>query len=204
MNRTASEVRLLVAVLMALAAVERAMAQEKAPPATPERVVVVNIPALKLELIEAGKTLRTYPIAVGKRTTPTPTGVFHVATRVKNPAWYGKRQVVEPGAANPVGSRWIGLDAKGYGIHGTNAPKSVGKPASHGCIRMRKADVEELFELVRVGDKVEIQYVTVLAGGEVLTDIYQRAAAPAAVPAAAPAAAPVAVAAVASDANGGN
>jgi lipoprotein-anchoring transpeptidase ErfK/SrfK len=50
----------------------------------------------------------------------------------------------------------MGLSAKGYGIHGTNAPKSIGKAASHGCIRMRKADLEELFELVSVGVVVEI------------------------------------------------
>jgi hypothetical protein len=51
----------------------------------------------------------------------------------------------------------MGLSQKGYGIHGTNAPKSIGKAASHGCIRMAKADLEELFELVRVGDTVEIR-----------------------------------------------
>src|SRR5436190_803480 len=47
-------------------------------------------------------------------------------------------------------------DRKGYGIHGTNQPKSIGKAASHGCIRMGRKDLEELFELVRVGDTVEI------------------------------------------------
>jgi hypothetical protein len=50
----------------------------------------------------------------------------------------------------------MGLGERGLGIHGTNAPKSIGKGASHGCIRMRKKDVEELFEIVRVGDSVEL------------------------------------------------
>jgi hypothetical protein len=50
----------------------------------------------------------------------------------------------------------MGLSRKGYGIHGTNAPKSIGKSASHGCIRMRKQDVEELFELVQIGDEVDL------------------------------------------------
>jgi lipoprotein-anchoring transpeptidase ErfK/SrfK len=64
--------------------------------------------------------------------------------------------VVGPGPGNPVGTRWMGLSAAGYGIHGTNAPGSIGKAASHGCIRMRNRDVEELFELVGVGVTVEL------------------------------------------------
>ena len=51
----------------------------------------------------------------------------------------------------------MGLDTKGYGIHGTNAPSSIGKAASHGCIRMAKRDLEELFSMVKVGDAVEIR-----------------------------------------------
>ena len=51
----------------------------------------------------------------------------------------------------------MGLDTKGYGIHGTNAPKSIGKAASHGCIRMAKRDLEELFSMVKAGDAVEIR-----------------------------------------------
>ena len=50
----------------------------------------------------------------------------------------------------------MGLGYKGYGIHGTNRPTSIGKAASHGCIRMRNQDVEELFDLVQVGDEVEL------------------------------------------------
>ena len=50
----------------------------------------------------------------------------------------------------------MGLGYKGYGIHGTNAPRSIGKAASHGCIRMRVKDAEELFEMVAVGDTVEL------------------------------------------------
>ena len=61
------------------------------------------------------------------------------------------------GKDNPVGTRWLGLDRKGYGIHGTNAPKSIGHAASHGCIRLRNRDVERLFSMLRVGDVVEIR-----------------------------------------------
>ena len=61
-----------------------------------------------------------------------------------------------PGKSNPLGTRWLGLSHKGYGIHGTNRPDSIGKNASHGCIRMRNREVEELFKLVAVGDQVEL------------------------------------------------
>ena len=55
-----------------------------------------------------------------------------------------------------MGTRWLGLSISGYGIHGTNVPSSIGHNASHGCVRMRNHDVEELFALVGVGDQVEL------------------------------------------------
>ena len=62
-----------------------------------------------------------------------------------------------PGKDNPLGTRWMGLSLKGYGIHGTNVQSSVGKAVSHGCFRMRKQDVEELYTLVHVGDTVMVR-----------------------------------------------
>jgi lipoprotein-anchoring transpeptidase ErfK/SrfK len=92
---------------------------------------------------------------VGAAATPTPGGVYAVIDRIPRPTWYGPHRVVPPGRANPLGTRWIGLSRKGYGIHGTNNPRSIGRRASHGCIRLRNADVEQLFEMVAVGDVVE-------------------------------------------------
>jgi lipoprotein-anchoring transpeptidase ErfK/SrfK len=100
--------------------------------------------------------VETYQTASGKSTTPSPTGEFIVASMVANPAYHAHGQSVDPGPRNPVGTRWIGLNVKGYGIHGTNAPNSIGKDASHGCIRMRNKDVEELFALVAVGVPVQL------------------------------------------------
>lgn len=121
-----------------------------------KRRVIVSIADRKLAVVEDGRIVKIYPTAVGAKVSPSPVGTFKIVTLVKNPTWYGpKGKVVQPGPANPLGDRWIGLDRKGYGIHGTNQPNSIGKAASHGCIRMRKADVEELFELVRAGDVVE-------------------------------------------------
>lgn len=56
-----------------------------------------------------------------------------------------------------MGTRWLGLNVKGYGIHGTNAPQSVGHATSHGCIRLRNRDVEKLYAMLRVGDVVKIR-----------------------------------------------
>jgi lipoprotein-anchoring transpeptidase ErfK/SrfK len=120
------------------------------------RRLVISIQDRKLALIEDGRAVRIYSVAVGKPSTPSPAGSFSIVTRIPNPTWYTRGQVVAPGPANPLGTRWIGLSQKGYGIHGTNNQSSVGQAASHGCIRMRKADIEELFKLVKVGDTVEL------------------------------------------------
>ena len=120
------------------------------------RVIVVSLEDRRLALVEDGAVMKVYPVAVGQDTTPSPTGTFTIVERVENPTYYHEGKVVPPGPGNPVGTRWMGLSQHGYGIHGTNAPRSIGKAASHGCIRMRQADLEELFAEVRSGDTVEI------------------------------------------------
>jgi len=119
--------------------------------------VLVSIPDRKLALFENGRVVRLYRVAVGKTSTPSPVGEFKIVNRVTNPTYYHKGQVIGAGNGNPVGTRWMGLSAKGYGIHGTNQPNSIGKAASTGCIRMGKHDLEELFAIVDVGDTVQIR-----------------------------------------------
>lgn len=121
------------------------------------RFILISIPDRQLAFVDNGEVVKVYPIAVGARHTPSPEGNFTIISHVANPTWSHKGQVVGPGEGNPVGSRWMGLSLKGYGIHGTNAPRSIGKAASHGCFRMGKKDVEELFKLVRVGDTVAVR-----------------------------------------------
>ena len=122
-----------------------------------KRRIIVSIADRKLAVIEDGRVLKVYDAAVGAPVSPSPTGVFTITTRVKNPTWYGPHgQIVPAGKSNPLGDRWMGLSLKGYGIHGTNHQNSIGRNVSHGCIRMRKADVEELFDIVKVGDTVEM------------------------------------------------
>ena len=122
----------------------------------PRRTLLISIADRKLAVVENGAVKKIYPIAVGKHSTPSPTGSFLIVDRVIDPTYYHPNVVVPPGPHNPLGTRWIGLSEKGYGIHGTNAPKSIGKAASHGCIRMAQPDLEELFSQTRVGDTVLI------------------------------------------------
>ena len=131
--------------------------KELAPAASAQkRLVVVSLEDRKLALVEDGQVKKVYSVAVGKPSTPSPTGTFTIERRVMNPTYHHNGKTVVPGPGNPVGTRWMGLSIPGYGIHGTNEPNSIGKAASHGCIRMAKADLEEFYMLVGVGDTVEL------------------------------------------------
>ena len=164
MRQIATRNRMMAAVAAALVAAGRAMAQEQEQPnvqgktreEAPGRRIVISIPDRKLALVEDGEVVKIYAIAVGAPKSASPNGTFKVVNQVANPTWYHAGKVVGPGKNNPVGTRWIGLSEKGYGIHGTNAPGSIGHNVSHGCIRMRNRDVEELFKLVAIGDVVEL------------------------------------------------
>lgn len=140
-----------VMALLLLASVQ-ALAEDK----HAARRIVVSIPDRKLVLWEGETVVRVYDVAVGKPATPSPEGSYEVVTRIPHPTWYHSGKVVGPGKSNPLGTRWLGLSIKGYGIHGTNLPRSIGRRASHGCIRMRNADVEDLFDLVTVGMPVTL------------------------------------------------
>jgi lipoprotein-anchoring transpeptidase ErfK/SrfK len=134
-----------------------AAASQPAPAASaPNRVIVVSLEDRKLALVEDGQVKKVYAVAVGKPSTPSPTGTSTIERRVANPTYSHNGKTVLPGPHNPVGTRWMGLSMHGYGIHGTNEPNSIGKAASHGCIRMAKADLEEFYTMVAVGDSVEL------------------------------------------------
>ena len=157
----------------------KAASAPQTPPAT-QRKIVISVPHRKLALMENGRAVKTYAVAVGAEVSPSPSGSFRVVNRLTAPTYYHTGKVIPPGKSNPLGTRWIGLDRKSYGIHGTNQPKSIGKAASHGCIRMARADLEELFTLVRVGDEVEIH----AESDATLAELFGAAVAPAAADAA--------------------
>ena len=121
-----------------------------------QRQIVVSLPDKQLALLEDGKVLKTYQIAVGAEESRSPEGEFTVINRLENPTYYAPGKVIGPGKENPLGTRWMGLSKKGFGIHGTDTPSSIGFPRSHGCIRMRNSDVEELFDRLKPGDVVEV------------------------------------------------
>ena len=123
---------------------------------SPVRRIVVSIPDRKLVLLEDGRVVKIYRVAIGASASPTPSGQFKIVHRVPHPAYYAPGVVLPPGPENPLGTHWIGLDLKHFGIHGTNQPRSIGRKASHGCIRMRNEDVAELFARVHAGDTVEL------------------------------------------------
>ena len=139
--------------VMLMAAAE-ALAQENS--SRPARRIVVSIPDRKLAVLEGDRIVRIFETAVGAPHSPSPTGVYQIVNSIADPTWYTKGKIVPPGKCNPLGTRWLGLSRKGYGIHGTNRPNSIGRNASHGCIRMRNREVEELFKMVAVGEKVEL------------------------------------------------
>ncbi|GFP74550.1 L,D-transpeptidase [Clostridium fungisolvens] len=107
--------------------------------------ITINTEAHTLTLFKSGNFFKSYTVAVGKSSTPTPKGTFKIINKAINPG-------------GPFGVRWLGLDAPNgdYGIHGTNNPASIGKNVSNGCIRMYNKDVLELSSLVPLGTVVKI------------------------------------------------
>jgi lipoprotein-anchoring transpeptidase ErfK/SrfK len=129
----------------------------QASPLPTQRLVLVSISDRKLAVLENGEVIARFSVSVGAAVSPSPRGEFEIVSRVANPTYYHDGVVIPPGKNNPVGTRWLGLNTKGYGIHGTNAPSSIGHAASRGCIRLRNRDMEKLFTMLRLGDAVEIR-----------------------------------------------
>jgi lipoprotein-anchoring transpeptidase ErfK/SrfK len=122
--------------------------------------VLVNRNTFQLKFFKAGK-VRTFPIAVGQVGFSTPAGRWSIVTKQRNPWWYpppspwaAGSDPVPPGPGNPLGTRWMGLNATFVGIHGTPSSGSLGSRASHGCIRMNIGDAEWMFDRVDIGTPV--------------------------------------------------
>jgi L,D-transpeptidase ErfK/SrfK len=145
--------------------------------ASPTCRIVINLPSRTLDFYAQNSLVKTYPLAIGKPSTPTPIGNFTIRQKEVNPWWYPPRskKAVPPGPNNPLGYRWMEF-APLYGIHGTNAPWAIGGWVSNGCVRMDEADVEELFDLVPFGTAVYIHYdlarIEMNAIGQVSLGIY--------------------------------
>ena len=126
-------------------------------------IVVINRGANSLKLYDATHLVRAFHVATGQSTYPTPSGLWQIVDKQENPwwipppsPWAAGAKPVPPGPGNPLGTRWMGLNAAGVGIHGTPDDASIGYSESHGCIRMHISEAEWLFQHVDVGTPVVI------------------------------------------------
>jgi len=109
-----------------------------------------------LLLKESGEVVKVYKISTGSDSS-TPVGEYTITSKLVDPVWFNKGVVLPPESPqNVLGTRWLGFDLPGYGIHGTVDPASIGKQVTAGCVRMRNKDVEELFSIVPLGIEVVI------------------------------------------------
>ncbi|MEC4819785.1 MAG: L,D-transpeptidase [Scytonema sp. PMC 1069.18] len=122
----------------------------------------INLSRRQVTLYRGKTQVKSYPIAVGRRGWETPIGHFRVRDMLVNPKWIHpfKGTAIRGGdPENPLGKYWIGFWTNGknwVGFHGTPNPESVGRAASHGCIRMYNKDIEELFSQVSIGTPVTV------------------------------------------------
>ncbi len=120
--------------------------------------IVIDKSDNTLTLQNEDQVIKVYPVSTGKESTLTPTGEFTVKDRLVDPVWFHHGIVVPPGTPkNFLGTRWLGFNLPKYGIHGTVDPELIGKSVSGGCVRMRNADVEELYMLIPEGTNVLIK-----------------------------------------------
>lgn len=127
-----------------------------APSPTPTNAIVVNLGEFGLDLYRGPKLERHFVVGVGALSFPTPPGAYYVRSKAMNPTWRnpgsrwsrGMPSYIPPGPRNPLGTRALRLDRGALVIHGTPQPWTIGRRSSHGCIRMKRDDIERLFDLV--------------------------------------------------------
>jgi len=109
-----------------------------------------------LILKDGDEVVKVYDVSTGEESS-TPIGDFKITTRLIDPVWFNRGVVVPPESPeNVLGSRWLGFDLPGYGIHGTIDPDTIGQQVTAGCIRMRNPDVEELYTIIPPGTSVSV------------------------------------------------
>lgn len=158
-------------------------------PKTTENGIVVNVAELRLYYFINGNLAKTFPVGIGDLDWVTPTGEYQIGLKQVNPVWHVPTSLREkygvktmpPGPENPLGQYWMGLGDSHYGIHGTPMPWSIGRPATHGCIRLYDEDIKTLYRTVPSGTPVKIVYEPIKFGTlhgklyiEIHPDIYGR------------------------------
>lgn len=118
--------------------------------------IVIDKSQNLLFLKSGEEIIKTYLVSTGKDNS-TPIGTFKIINKLKDPTWFKAGTVVPAGSPeNILGTRWLGFDMPGYGIHGTTDPQNLGKQVTQGCVRMNNSEVEELFIVIPVGTEVTI------------------------------------------------
>ncbi len=128
------------------------------------KTIFVKLRQRKLYLYNGDQLEKEYGVAIGMPGYPTPKGWYKIINKRRNPGWSNPGSAwaktmppsIPPGPSNPLGTRALDLDSPGIRIHGTNKNYSIGTAASHGCMRMHRWDIEDLFERVPVGTRVII------------------------------------------------
>jgi len=149
------------------------------PPPEYRNGLVVNLPEARIYYFSPdGRTVKTFPVAIGRVGWRTPTGATKIIRKVKDPTWYvpdsirdySKQKGIDlpkkilPGKDDPLGAYALYLGIRGYLIHGTNDPNSIGKMVSSGCIRMHNEDVAVLFNEVKPGTPVYLLHYSKKVG----------------------------------------
>lgn len=137
-------------------------------PDADEAGLVVNIPEMRLFDFTVQDGPEVFAIAIGDQADPSILGEFQVGNKREDPVWNVPASIreekptlprqVPPGPDNPLGSRWITIGRTSYGIHGTNVRWSIGREATHGCLRLYEDEVRRLYERVREGTRIQIVY----------------------------------------------
>ena len=126
--------------------------------------IIVDLSERRLYLYDGAELSKKYGVAVGTPSHPTPKGNFKIVQKRYMPTWSNPGsawaadmpRTIGPGPSNPLGTRALNIDAPGIRIHGTTADYSIGTAASHGCMRMHRSDIEDLYDRVEVGTPVFI------------------------------------------------
>jgi lipoprotein-anchoring transpeptidase ErfK/SrfK len=116
--------------------------------------ILVDKSQNSLILRSGDDVIKTYVVSTGKDNS-TPVGTFTIVNKLTDPTWFRAGAVVPPSSPeNILGTRWLGFDLAGYGIHGTTEPEKLGQQVTLGCVRMANPEVEELYTIVPVGTEV--------------------------------------------------
>ncbi len=146
-------------VLTLIVSLNIGLSAANAQPVEDDLCLVINKTRNILRVYINNDPVYSFQIATG-RGELTPVGEFKIANKIVNP-WYLRKNIPAGDKRNPLGTRWMGISVPNtggyrYGIHGTNAPYSIGHSVSSGCIRMRNKDIEWLYRHIGIGTRVII------------------------------------------------